>query len=313
METDKRIETLEREFKLMKGELKQTLTSVRDYLLTSKLPDSEYTSLLSNMGAGDSQQVVMEAKMIRDSSEGATAAGTQEPIEELQEQPEEVNPEETREDEETLMPEESEEAAEEQLMAGDEPLTAGDESLMPGDELPEEPMTYEKSGRGVSYQSTPPANLLANLIRWVSSAKKEIGREQLPIFLEVYGISGYLSPEMKEVILHLLDITAAQSVEATTADVWSRLILELHGILTGAEAPLHPVKPVWDDNDEEDEIQPSEPESDRPEHEPLKLKLVLPGDDGTEREFSFNLSPEAGKENLTANPSTPKKARGKGR
>ena len=39
--TDKRVETLEDEFKLLKGELKETLSSVRDYLVNSELPASE--------------------------------------------------------------------------------------------------------------------------------------------------------------------------------------------------------------------------------------------------------------------------------
>ena len=63
MEIDKRIETLEQEFKLMKGELKQTLSSVRDYLTNTKLLPSEYASLLAGMGGGDVQQVTMKADM----------------------------------------------------------------------------------------------------------------------------------------------------------------------------------------------------------------------------------------------------------
>lgn len=76
------------------------------------------------------------------------------------------------------------------------------------------------------------ANQLPNLIRWVSVAKREIGSAQLPTFLEAYGVRGHLSSEMKEVILHLAVVVSEQPSDASPADVWSRLTLELHGILT---------------------------------------------------------------------------------
>ena len=41
MEVNKRLEALEGEFKLMKGELKKTLSGVRDYLQKVKLPPTE--------------------------------------------------------------------------------------------------------------------------------------------------------------------------------------------------------------------------------------------------------------------------------
>jgi len=41
MEDTKKIETLEEEAKLLKGELKQSIASVRDYLLNMELPSSE--------------------------------------------------------------------------------------------------------------------------------------------------------------------------------------------------------------------------------------------------------------------------------
>ena len=52
MEDDKRVETLEEEFKLIKGELKQTLAGVRDYLMESGLPDSEYSTIMAAMMGG---------------------------------------------------------------------------------------------------------------------------------------------------------------------------------------------------------------------------------------------------------------------
>ena len=202
---------------------------------------------------------------------------------------------------------------------------ASDEPVAPEAEPPELPEGYlglESAGRtrnedmlgrhgrrtGEEFreevdQSTPRVNLLSNLIRWVANAKKEVGAEQLTTFLEVYGISGHLSPELKEVILHLVEITEPGSADASAADIWSRLILELHGILTGGDAPLHIVKPSWADDESgaETEDKPEE----KPGDKPLKLKLMLTDGGGTGREFSIDLNPEAGGEGSLRRPSTP--------
>ncbi len=277
METDKRVETLESEFKLMKGELKQTLSSVRDYLLNLKLPASPEAALLAAaMGEGGSG-MVMDGRFSIDKG----GAGS-----ELEPGRDESTP---GRDELT-----DEEAAEEN--ESEENESEEDESQEPEAELseePEEPMEDEETGKtGVEMnQSTPPVNLLANLIRWISNARRAIGAEQLPIFLEMYGISGHLSPELKEVILHLADIAATEPADASAAEIWSQLILELHGILAGDNSPLYPLRPFW--NDGGSDAQLSETDEDEPQHKPLKLKLVLQGSDGKDKEFSLNLDPDA--------------------
>jgi hypothetical protein len=96
----------------------------------------------------------------------------------------------------------------------------------------------------------PSVSFLANLINWVSIARREIGDEQLPAFLEIYGISGHLSQEMKDVILHLTKIPSGNPGEKTTAETWSNSMLSLHGIMTGEEASLSPEIPRWDTNEE---------------------------------------------------------------
>ncbi len=62
METDKRGETLESEFKLMKGELKQTLSSVREHLLNLKLPPSQEAALLAAAISGGGADMSMDGK-----------------------------------------------------------------------------------------------------------------------------------------------------------------------------------------------------------------------------------------------------------
>ena len=325
MEADKKLATLEEEIKLMKGELKNSLASVRDYLLNMELPSSEFATVLAALGGDSSgtQKITIDgnignakaAEASQPSEEGSEEPTTEETVEEFLEPESELSPEE----EDLNTPEEhieseSEFAPEDELINQDEnfapepglppeeePAKPDEpyESLMPDSELPvqeELPMERERITAEVS-QSTPKVNLLANLINWVARAKRVIGDEQMPTFLEVYGISGHLSPELKEAILHLSEITSEKPEDTNKAEIWSEAMLSLHGILTGGDAPLNPLKPTW--NDDANEIQPEEDEVietvvNKRKDTPVKLKLVFPDDDGKEKEFCIDLTPETG-------------------
>ena len=54
MENNKQLDTMEEELKLLKGEVKQSLTNVRDYLLNMELPASEFATVLAALGGGGS-------------------------------------------------------------------------------------------------------------------------------------------------------------------------------------------------------------------------------------------------------------------
>ncbi len=139
--------------------------------------------------------------------------------------------------------------------------------------------------------SVPKVNMLANLINWVARANKEIGKDNIETFLEVYGISGHLSQELKEVILRLSEITEHETDISANTEIWSQAMLLLHGILTGGDAPLHPSIPVW--NSDEKLVEEEIIEVDKPKDNSVKLKLVLPDEDGENKEFCINLTPEA--------------------
>src|SRR4030042_5293854 len=53
MEDEQRIDNIQDEIKLLKGELKNSLASVRDYLLNMELPFSEFSTILAAL-SGDS-------------------------------------------------------------------------------------------------------------------------------------------------------------------------------------------------------------------------------------------------------------------
>ena len=327
MAEDKRLETLNEEIKLLKGELKNSLTSVRDYLLNMELPSSEFSTILAALSGdgSDSQKVTMDGNMANPKGNGTTKteAGMQEETEKDitddlnqppadedlidMEEPEDMlsegapdgnalEEEEIVNLEDTLQPEEEAEELEEKEEEGEDLDTpeaenedSGPESEMPAEE--EQPMEIERTTADVN-QSIPKVNMLANLINWVARAKKEIGVDQLSTFLEVYGISGHLSLELKEVILHLAEITKEKSEPITDADIWSLSMLSLHGILTGGDAPLHPAIPSWEEPVEEKEPEEEIIEIDKSKDKPVKLKLVFPNGNGKNKEFCIDLTPD---------------------
>ena len=319
MESEKQLQTIEEELKLLKGELKQTLSSVRDYLLNMELPTSEFSTILAALGDGGDQTVNMKGTFSLPPESDSKDEPEDKPKDETEHEPSESEGENVSEkedsgsaqaaegkethisDEEELPAEdeitESEEVPElEETMEEMEDTFDEEEPLMPDSELPldeEQQIEYEKISSELS-KSVPKVNLLANLISWVSLARKEIGDEQLPTFLEVYGISGHLSPELKDVILHLAEITTEKPGDRNMAEVWSNSMLSLHGVLTGGDAPLNPVRPHWNEIDEElgpEEYEISEMQEE-PEEPPVKLKLVFPNGDGKGKEYCIDLTPE---------------------
>ena len=259
MAEDRRLDILQEEIKLMKGELKQSLASVRDYLLNMELPSYEISHILSALG-NEGTKVTMKGSLETPSQEKPPAEpedtlteteeslGDEVPegddlldLENPAEDEAETNPEDSLTDEDGELPPEDTQSVpeddstmpEDASSAPDEPgpyeqdesppfepemsrheeQPIQDEQPVPEEQLmqEEQPMPEEQS---VRYENTmddvslsvPKVNMLANLINWVARANKEIGRDQIPTFLEVYGISGYLSPELKDVILHLLSL-----------------------------------------------------------------------------------------------------------
>jgi hypothetical protein len=315
MVVDKRVETLQEEIKLLKGEVKHSLASVRDYLLNSELPSADLSNLDLNQGE---QRIIMKnldataaaSKLASEIASNATEDAVETPPEDedlISVEPpldEESAVSEagaasqqmaTGSPQDALLSEEEVEEVEEEEEREEEETAYPRSELLQEETLPEEdtPMSYDRTALDDS-PNTPRVNMLANLITWVARAKKEIGYEQLPNFLEVYGLSGHLSPEMKEVILHFAEIAVERPDTAGSADIWSQSMLSLHGILTGGDAPLHPAIPAWTRSTaEEPADEKEEPVEEDGPRAPVKLKLVFPDGKGSEKEFCLHLTPEA--------------------
>ncbi len=176
-----------------------------------------------------------------------------------------------------------------------QPKEVQSQDVQPQYETEEMPMDYSKTSHSDITAGIPKVNMLANLLNWVARVRKDIGPEQIPVFLEVYGLSGYLSQELKDVIVHLAEMTEAHNEPASYAEIWSNSMLSLHGILTGGDIPLHPVMPASKDTKQNvDQVEEEIIEVDKPVEKAAKLKLVLPDRDGNGQEFCVDLIPEAG-------------------
>ncbi len=335
MVEESRLDILQDEIKLLKAEVKNSLASVRDYLLNMELPSSEFSTILAALAGdnADPQKMNVDSHVDNDKAgsmpqpdlfddkmDNADEVGEPGEYEEMldfeepdktDEYPEEAPddgafeeesppaedmklaeelPDEVEEDEEETPPEDELEEPEEEVNTDDE----NDEVTEAEPELPLEevqPMEYDRPASDAT-QGIPKVNMLANLINWVAKARQEVGCEQLPALLEVYGTSGHLSPEMKDIIIHLAEIVTEHPEVASEPEIWSQSILSLHGILTGGDAPLNPVIPSWVDSSDEAESASDEEIIEVDKNKPAKLKLVFPGGNGKSKEFCINLTPE---------------------
>ena len=355
MVDENRLDMLQDEIKLLKAEVKNSLASVRDYLLNMELPSSEFSTILAAL-AGDNaepQKMNVDSHVANDKLRNmpqpdfinekpehkeenlANETGQPDEFEEMldfedtdkAEETPGTAPNENMLNREPSLPEQEilpaeENKAEDEL--SDEADT-DEEEILPEDTLPPEDELDESEGDDSTEDDNdeatddelelpleevqpmesdpilneinrgiPKVNMLANLINWVARVRQEIGYDELPALLEVYGTSGHLSPELKDIIIHLAEIMKDHSEVVTEAEIWSDSMLSLHGILTGGDAPLNPVIPSWVDTADEAESLAEDEiiEVDKSKEKSAKLKLVFPNGDGKDKEFCINLTPE---------------------
>jgi hypothetical protein len=359
MPIEDQVKILESEFKLIKSELRQTLVSVRDFLLDLKVPPMQEDSLNGNQSQpGPSPNTSAKPDEAANSrpDNGSDAGLT----ETFPAEPEPASEYDALDNGDALPPASPEPVGTFELPTEtNEPFDFNDENTgVTAGEIPninednspspcfegKKDMNTEENCSSVSQ-----VNLLANLIRWAAVARQEIGMEQLPVFLDLYAVSGNLSAETRDLILHLAEVAAdpglenkaldrnrllneqigifmeinglsgpvpaelkenlrrltelliQQSFSTNKSNIWSQLILELHGILVGQGAGLRPfaasdVKAEKElESDIPDEVPPPEPVNTTPDAippkkktvKPAKLRLVFPVNDGSEQELDL--------------------------
>lgn len=353
MDIDLRIKSLEDEAKLLKGEMKATMTNIRDFLVGMKVPppvdqnDSSRPSPRDNNSGPQPQAHREKGKTTPEETEMAEGGkkpqqpknrnnggslmdslGTTMPLEDLAE----TAPPQSLSD----LFDTPEQPPNKADNAQPEPPSAGPPPE-PEEVLEEEVIQDGLTPPQAQAQAQTPAknvNPLVSLIRWVETARREIGREQLPALLDVYSVIGPLPQPVRDTILRLGDLMSEPSktdsppsvqklldqqlaafleayrqggnediknaivnilsinelaARSSKADTWSRLILELHGIVGGNESLFTAEQPPAANTRAQEEEAARKA---REEVRPIKIKLVLPVANGGEKEFSISLQPE---------------------
>jgi hypothetical protein len=373
MTAEEKVKVLEDEFKLIKGELRQTLVSVRDFLLDLKLPpvqeeadEIEYLPRAQSESAAQPESGLPSFQP--DMPEISNGSNSSLPSNNVPnnksndipnyEEPDEEELADELADKEDSEPEifdlEDKTEDEDSFDFEDNDITSGD---MPGefeeeqdDEKDEDYSPVIKSDKEVKPQNIEglsQMNLLANLMRWTAEARSEIGMDQLPVFLDLYTIGGKLPKGVKEAVLHIAEIVKdineddkhqtrndmvneqvslcmeinefsvdlpqglkdklhrltqivlRQSVNSTKVEIWSQMMLALHGILTGSsnsELQKLNIENLVSNDDEldweeveeiEDIIDDETSEVKNKTVKSAKLKLVFPMDDDKEQEIEL--------------------------
>lgn len=254
MPIEDQVKVLENEFKLIKSELRQTLVSVRDFLLDLKVPpmqeeplneDQSQQSLLPSMperqeGSGNSQPEASSEPAIKETfPPEISPAPVFDSSDNCSSEPQAVLPSGLPSNQLFSPPPDKEESFE--FNDENTGVTAGEIPNLNGENTP---LTGNEENRNFNTEETctsvSQVNLLANLVRWAAVARQEIGMEQLPVFLDLYAVSGNLSAETRELILHLAQISADPGTEGKTIDR-NRLLNEQIGIfmeISGLTGPV---------------------------------------------------------------------------
>jgi len=304
MDNEERVQVLEGEFKLLKSQVKQTLSTVRDFLMDFKIPappEAKPTPIEQDINSNDeSTSAAKQEQPVDQSPSDDNNAGSgdfNEPDSAYSEPEPDMSPAMGNADSDLT------DSADEDPSAFDAEDTGISSGEMPSAEEPQDevqkpsaenlpasvPEPAPATAPAACANTTPQVNMLANLIRWAAEARREIGMAQLPVFLDVYATSGHLTEEMKESILHLAEVAVEidpneiaggssnlineqiticmeigsatgdipaeirtrirrlselilkQNTYSNKADIWSQMMLKLHGILINSGSPAQPI------------------------------------------------------------------------
>ncbi len=337
MEIEHRIKNLEDDSKLLKGELKATMSNIRDFLSGMRVPED----LTWDDGEKKNAELPEEPADDADAKEEINGETQESSRDEATEGDAQNQADDFEPDGATLV---GGGGGVPPAQSGPEPDLFSGLLNKPGNKGPHEteediPAATEETSEKeeqirASTSSKGNVNPLISLIRWVETAKRELGRDQLPALLDVYSVVGPQPTHLKEIILKLADLmtepagadsalsvqklmtqqlatflemyrtggqeeiknaivamlnTSEAAARPTRADTWSRLILELHGIVTGNEDLFEGDNLLGGNNNTPPE---KEEEPPKEEERPVKIKLVLPSANGGQKEFAITLQPE---------------------
>jgi hypothetical protein len=243
MSLERKIETIEGEMGVMKGEIKQTLVDLREFIMRQGSPFASAEAGAAAVGAppSDLQRLLQEA---RESVREEASAGVRSEVEALRREAEALSADDpatgsgqdvaaTAETEEPLPPPAEQPAAE---RGPEQPRVVRIQQTAPAAGQEAERVSISAAADVDPAFGPLDANLLTNLMRWVGSVKRRLGASQLPGFLEMYKLTGHLPPVMEKLIYHLAELDALPDEsydQIFTLDDLMDSLLQLHAIVYG--------------------------------------------------------------------------------
>ena len=265
MEMDERVDYIEGEINLIKGEIQQALVELRDMVTVMETKVKEPESQVIEIRQGTSTAAEETAKPekakneIEEVEKPAEEEVTEEEEEEIEGPVEEAEPVAELEEDE---PEPTIEETPEPFLPPPSLLEAGQQSI-PEDVVPAPSDSFQDLGSmlpdsgGSQYPDPPEGSTyipmprpqpvevraldihsVANLIRWVGSARPRIGLDQLRTLLEIYQSTGHLPDTIEELILEAAKLRAvAEGPEdqGFTLEEYIDSLLQLHAIVSSLE------------------------------------------------------------------------------
>ena len=242
MSLERKIETIEGEMGVMKGEIKQTLVDLREFIMRQGSP---FASAEAGPAVGapptDLQRLLREA---RESVREEASASVRSEVEALRQEAESLSTNEpasasgqdvaaTAATEEPLPPPAQQPAAE---RGPEQPRVVRIQQTAPAAGQEAERVSISPAADMDPAFGPLDANLLTNLMRWVGGVKRRLGASQLPGFLEMYKLTGHLPPVMEKLIYHLAELDALPDEsydQIFTLDDLMDSLLQLHAIVYG--------------------------------------------------------------------------------
>ena len=265
MEMDERVDYIEGEINLIKGEIQQALVELRDMVTVmdtrAKESDSAQvieirqsggtTSTVENINSDrNDDQIEDEPEEEEESAEEEVTEEEEEVIEEPVAELEEEEPEPTSEESpEPFLPPPSQLEADQQSFPEDVAAAPSDsfqdlDPLLPGlggsqsSEPPEDHSYFPMPGQQPVEVRALDIHSVANLIRWVGGARPRIGLDQLRILLEIYQSTGHLADTVEELILEAARLRAVadgSEGQGFTLEEFIDSLLQLHAIVSSLE------------------------------------------------------------------------------
>jgi hypothetical protein len=139
--------------------------------------------------------------------------------------------------------------------------------------------------------------------------RNQAANDQLTLCMDINSFSGQLPEEIKVKVKKLTELTIRRALNSGKADIWSQLLLELHGILTEGGFSLHPlslenrkgldqlIKKTQDmegESENQSDLEEDDSEDDMEDSKdngrklrPARLRLVMPVDNGEDQELDL--------------------------